>query len=257
MPDSLINVSGLGKKFDQKDVVSPLSFSIYPSEVLTFIGPNGAGKSTLLRMLSLLTLADTGTIVYRIPGFYEVSVDFNDPKKRISIDNPEILAMRKNILYLFQKPAMFSTSVIQNLFFSGRLRGKQFTEKECSEVLQKVGLSKNIHQNATTLSGGEMSRLAFARALLLKPKVLFLDEPSAHLDPMGVKSVEEWIRELKEQYKTSIFLVTQDLFEAKRVSDRVGFLLSGQLIELNSTHDFFETPKDPKTCHFVKGELPI
>lgn len=256
MQDSLINVIDLGLTIDQKPIVYPIRFSIYPEEVLTFIGPNGAGKSTLLRMISLISFGDTGSIEYTIPGCEEVSLDFSAPKK-ISIDQPELLTIRKNMLYLFQKPAVFSSSVLQNLLISGKLRGQKFGEKECSEVLHKVGLSKNIQQNATTLSGGEMSRLAFARALLLKPKVLFLDEPSAHLDPMGVKSVEEWILELKVEHKTSIFLVTQDLFEAKRVSDRVGFLLSGQLIELNSKREFFEFPKDPKTCLFVKGELPI
>jgi ABC-type phosphate transport system ATPase subunit len=257
MPDSLIKAIDLGLTLDKKKIVSPACFSIYPEEVLTFIGPNGAGKSTLLRLLSLISFADTGRILFSLPGCKEVEMDFNDPKKKISIDQSDILSMRKNILYLFQKPAVFSSSVLNNLHLSGKLRGLKFLEKEYREVLKKVGLSKNIYQNATTLSGGEMSRLAFARALLLKPKVLFLDEPSAHLDPMGVKSVEEWIGELKTEYKTSLFLVTQDLFEAKRVSDRVGFLLSGQLIELNSTKEFFENPKDPKTCHFVKGELPI
>jgi len=256
MPDSLINIIDLGKTIENREIVCPVSFSIFSSEVLTFIGPNGAGKSTLLRMISLISFGDTGKIEYSIPGCKEVTIDFSISKK-ISIDQPEILTMRQNMLYLFQKPAVFSTSVLNNLILSGKLRGQKFTEKECESVLHKVGLIKTIHQNATTLSGGEMSRLAFARALLLKPKVLFLDEPSAHLDPMGVKSVEEWICELKTEYKTSIFLVTQDLFEAKRVSDRVGFLLSGQLIELKSNQEFFNHPSDPKTCHFVKGELPI
>jgi ABC-type multidrug transport system ATPase subunit len=256
MPDNLINIINLGLTIDQKPIVTPICFSILPEEVLTFIGPNGAGKSTLLRMLSFISFADTGRIEYLIPGFEEVSLDFSSSKK-ISIDQPELLTIRKNMLYLFQKPAVFSSSVRNNLILSGKLRGQKFSDKECEIVLHKVGLSKNIHQNATTLSGGEMSRLAFARALLLKPKVLFLDEPSAHLDPMGVKSVEEWILELKTEYKTTIFLVTQDLFEAKRVSDRVGFLLSGQLIELNSKREFFEFPKDPKTKLFVTGELPI
>jgi ABC-type phosphate transport system ATPase subunit len=256
MPDNLINIINLGLTIDQKPIVAPISFSIFSEEVLTFIGPNGAGKSTLLRMLSLISFADTGGIEYLIPGCKKVSLDFSAPKK-ISIDQSDILALRQHILYLFQKPAVFSSTVLQNLIISGKLRGQKVMEKECREILNKVGLSKNIHQNATTLSGGEMSRLAFARALLLKPKVLFLDEPSAHLDPMGVKSVEEWILELKIEHKATIFLVTQDLFEAKRVSDRVGFLLSGQLIELSSTREFFTNPQDPKTKHFVIGELPI
>lgn len=256
MPDSLINVSDLGKKFGNKEVVHPLSFSLFPKEVLTFIGPNGAGKSTLLRMMNLISFADTGIIEFSLPGDREKRLDFSVPKT-ISIDQPEILAIRKKMLYLFQKPAVFSSSVLNNLILSGKLRGQKFSDSDYLETLKKVGLAKVIHQNATTLSGGEMSRLAFARALLLKPTVLLLDEPSAHLDPMGVKSVEEWIQELKEENQTSIFLVTQDLFEAKRVSNRIGFLLSGQLIELNTTKEFFENPCDPRTCHFVKGELPI
>ena len=161
------------------------------------------------------------------------------------------------MLYLFQKPVVFSGSVLDNLRYSTHFRQLPFDRYRAEEVLIQVGILPTLHQSARSLSGGELSRLALARALLVQPSVLFLDEPSANLDPPGMQMLENLLQEWIQKTTMTIVLVTQDLFEAKRISNRVAFLLNGSLIECHPKNTFFSHPTHPLTKQFIHGSIPV
>jgi tungstate transport system ATP-binding protein len=116
-------------------------------------------------------------------------------------------------------------------------------------------MEKLAHSQVRTLSGGEAQRVALARALVIEPRVLLLDEPTANLDPYNISLIEDVVREVNNEKKTTVVLVTHNIFQAKRLANRVGLLLTGSLIELATSHDFFENPRDPRTKAFVSGEM--
>jgi tungstate transport system ATP-binding protein len=138
-----------------------------------------------------------------------------------------------------------------------KVRGqdKKIVEQAVTETLERVGLIKLAHQSARTLSGGEAQRVALARALVIQPTVLLLDEPTANLDPYNVKLIEDIVAEENRQRGTTVVLVTHNVFQAKRLADRTSLLLEGRLVEIAATPTFFETPSDPRTAAFVRGEM--
>jgi tungstate transport system ATP-binding protein len=134
------------------------------------------------------------------------------------------------------------------------LRGKP-SDGRIDEMLTRVGLEKLMNAPAHKLSGGEMQRVALARALVIDPQVLLLDEPTANLDPYNVGLIEEIVREQNRTRQITIVLVTHNVFQAKRLADRVGLMLGGRLVEVKKTVEFFDAPSDPRTTAFVRGEM--
>jgi len=252
MPEPWIKINQLTRRYHQKTVLHEINLEIFPKEVLTILGPNGAGKTTLLRILSTLEKADSGKILYNFPGQKPLTLSFPEKDHR-RISDP----LRPSLLYLFQKPVVFSGSVLDNLLFSARFRHIPVDRTKIEHVLEKVGILPLLHQNARSLSGGEVSRLALARAFLIEPAVLFLDEPSANLDPLGMQMLENLLLDWIHKTDMAIVLVTQDLFEAKRISDRVAFLLNGSLIECHPKSTFFSHPTNNLTKQFIQGSLPV
>ena len=252
MPDPWISIQHLSHQYENKPVLRSVQLDIYPKEVLTILGPNGAGKTTLLRILSTLEKPANGEVTYRFPQESPVTLSYPSKNQRIPIDQ-----VRSQLLYLFQKPVVFSGSVLDNLRYSTHFRHIPTDRHRIEEVLMQVGILPLLHQNAQSLSGGELSRLALARALLLEPSVLFLDEPSANLDPPGMQMMENLLQEWIQKTTMTIVLVTQDLFEAKRISDRVAFLLNGSLIECLPKNTFFTHPANLLTKQFIHGSIPV
>ncbi|MDD4664117.1 MAG: ATP-binding cassette domain-containing protein [Caldisericia bacterium] len=252
MPDPWISIQHLSHHYENKPVLQSIQLDIYPKEVLTILGPNGAGKTTLLRILSTLEKPITGEVTYRFPHQSPITLSYPSKNQRIQIDQ-----LRPSMLYLFQKPVVFSGSVLDNLQYSARFRHILADRRQIEEVLMQVGILPMLYQNARSLSGGELSRLALARALLVQPSVLFLDEPSANLDPPGMQMMENLLQEWIQKTTMTIVLVTQDLFEAKRISDRVAFLLNGSLIECHPKSTFFSHPTHPLTKQFIHGSIPV
>jgi tungstate transport system ATP-binding protein len=135
------------------------------------------------------------------------------------------------------------------------LRGLRRSAQRIQEALDQVGLRTMAKRRARTLSGGEAQRVALARAMVLEPDVLLLDEPTANLDPYNVGLIEDIVRTLNEEQGTTLVVVTHNVFQARRLADRVALLLEGQIVERAGVEDFFESPRDPRTAAFVRGEM--
>jgi tungstate transport system ATP-binding protein len=210
-------------------------------EVLALVGPSGAGKSTLLRLLNFLESPASGTI-----EFEGAPVDARGAVP---------LALIRRVTTVFQRPALLGTSVIGNVAYGLRVRGAARPRERALAALARVGLDHLADEPARTLSGGEMQRVALARALVIAPGVLLLDEPTANLDPYNVQLIERTIADMHHSGGTTIVLVTHNIFQARRLAERVALLLDGRVVEIADTHAFFDSPSDPRTAAFVRGDM--
>jgi len=227
------------KSYEGRCVLDISQLEIYPGEILALVGPSGAGKSTLLRLLNFLEYPDAGELIY------------NGIRSQPGLP----LSVRRQVTTVFQRPALLGDNVEANISIGLRLRGKRDHHKDVIEALTRMGLEKLRRTQARNLSGGEMQRVALARALVIHPKVLLLDEPTANLDPYNISLIEDVVRESNQIHKTTILLVTHNVFQAKRLASRVGLILNGHLIEIDDTQTFFEAPVDQRTSAFVNGEM--
>ena len=212
--------------------------TISPGEIFAVVGPSGAGKSTLLRLLNFLELPTAGTILF--------------DGQLVPPDPP--LALLRRATTIFQRPILLNRSVRDNVAYGLRLRGLTL-DGRVDETLNRVGLTPFAHQPARKLSGGELQRAALARALVLDPEVLLLDEPTANLDPYNVGLIETIVREQNRDRGTTVVLVTHNVFQARRLGSRAALLLEGKIVEVAPVEQFFETPRDPRTAAFVRGEM--
>lgn len=240
MSEVLYTLAGVQKRYGQRTVLAIDQLQIRRGEILALVGPSGAGKSTCLRLLNFLEFADAGQLTYRGVPITPGAVP---------------LALRREVTTVFQRPALLSTSVFHNVTYGLRLRGQHNHHHEIRQVLEQMGLQDLAHTSARTLSGGEAQRVALARALILRPTVLLLDEPTANLDPYNVGLIENVVRQHNREAGTTVVLVTHNIFQARRLAQRVALLLNGQIVETAETTAFFETPRDPRTTAFVRGEL--
>jgi tungstate transport system ATP-binding protein len=231
----------LTKDYAGRRVLDIQSMDIYPGEVLALVGPSGSGKSTLLRLLNFLEFPSTGTITFAGKAY--------QPGQDMPIEQ------RRKVTTVFQKPMLLERSVWDNVSYGLRLRGTNHSKERIQASLEEVGLAHLSHQRARTLSGGEAQRVALARAMVLNPDVLLLDEPTANLDPYNVGLIEAIIRRINDQHGTTLVLVTHNIFQAKRLASRTGFLLDGKVVEIAETGQFFENPTDPRTAAFVRGDM--
>ncbi|MBI5712898.1 MAG: ATP-binding cassette domain-containing protein [Chloroflexi bacterium] len=231
----LFHLSHIRHNYNGRFVLDIDELTIQRGELFAIVGPSGAGKSTLLRLLNFLESASTGNIRYK--------------------DHPAPpLDLTRQITTVFQHPILLHRTVRENVEFGLRLRDQR-DDKRVEEIIARVGLAAFAASAADSLSGGERQRIALARALVLNPEVLLLDEPTANLDPHNVSLIESIIRQENEQRGTTILLVTHNVFQAKRLAARVGLMLNGKLIEVAAVQDFFENPKDERTRKFVDGEM--
>lgn len=239
MEKFLYHFNGVQKLHGKSFVLDLSDFRISHGQVLGLLGPTGAGKSTLLRLLAFLESPDRGNIY------------FDD--QHVNSNNIP-LATRRRITLVHQRPVLLSGSVRFNVEYGLRLRKvKRPGAVDC--MLERLGLIKIAQQPAHTLSGGQMQLAALARALVLEPDVLLLDEPTANLDPAHVALVEQVIQEIQQQRRISVIWATHNVFQARRVSNQAALLLNGQLIEAAATEVFFHSPSDPRTTDFVQGRM--
>ncbi len=234
-------IQDLTKVYQDRQVLAVNRLDIYPGEILAFVGPSGSGKSTLLRLLNFLEPPTAGQVIYRGEQF--------DPQRIVSLES------RRTVTTVSQRPVLLNRSVRANVEFGLRLRGRRDREGEVRAALEKVGLVALEHQPARTLSGGEAQRVALARAMVIRPEVLLLDEPTANLDPYNVGVIEEAVRSLNTEHGTTVVLVTHNVFQARRLANRIALILEGKIIEVADTEAFFERPRDPRTSAFVRGEM--
>ena len=228
---------GIAKSYGSVCALQPTSLELQGGKVIVLLGVNGAGKTTLMRIMSGLENPDAGELLF---NGQEV-----DSKK-----------LRKVSTLVFQKSVMFTSSVYDNLAYGLRIRKmpKDEIAAKVKDALQSVRLSGFERRKAKKTSGGEQQRIALARAFLLEPNVLLLDEPTANLDPNSASIIEKAILDKKSEDRI-IIMATHNLSQARRMSDQIVHLYGGEIVEVSSPSDFFDNPKCEISRKFVNGEL--
>ncbi len=239
--DIVYRLKNVSRSYEGRTVVMIERLDIRAGEILAIVGPSGAGKSTLLRLLNFLEPPTSGQLRYR---------HFSNNGSGVPSLN-----VRRQVTTVFQRPALLNRSVAANVAYGLRLRGRRDVGRQVESALKMVGLADLGQAAARTLSGGEAQRVALARALIIQPQVLLLDEPTANLDPYNVNLIEQIITRVNRERRTTVVLVTHNVFQARRLAQRVALMLEGRIVETANTHTFFEAPSDARTAAFVRGDM--
>lgn len=247
-------------KIDAKDVnfyygdfyaLKHISMEIQPHTSVAFIGPSGCGKSTFLRLFNRMNdlIPDT-----RLEG--DIRIDGRD----IYAKHENVDQLRKNVGMVFQKPNPFPKSIYENVAYGLRVNGikdKTHIEETVVKTLKQVVLwdevKDKLKESAFALSGGQQQRLCIARALAVSPSILLMDEPTSALDPISTSKIEDLIHELKNAY--TIVIVTHNMQQAARVSDKTGYFYLGELIEYDHTRKIFTHPEKESTQNYITGRF--
>ena len=249
--EKIISVKNLDLYYGDHKALNGISMDIERNSITAFIGPSGCGKSTFLRTLNRMNdlipnVKIDGEVIYDGKNIYDKNVD--------------IYNLRKEVGMVFQKPNPFPMSIYDNVAYGPRTHGihnKKELDKIVVESLKKAAIydevKDNLKKSALSLSGGQQQRLCIARALAVKPKVLLMDEPTSALDPISTGKIEELALELKKDY--TIVIVTHNMQQALRISDKTAFFLLGDLIEYDDTQKIFSMPKNKKTEDYITGRF--
>ncbi len=221
----LIELRDVQKSFGGKSALSDVSLKIEEGEILALLGPNGSGKTTLLKTLAFLEMPDRGEISFNGLAANEKTVE----------------TLRLQSVLVFQRTLLFGTSVFNNVAYGLRIRKvpKPIIDEEVANALQLVRLQGFEQRPAKKLSGGEQQRVALARALVLKTKLLLLDEPTANLDPKNTNIVEEVILEANRQMKTTVVIATHNMFQAEKLPTRIALINEGRITEIGDSSEIF------------------
>ncbi len=248
---TILDVKNLEFFYGEKRAVNGISMQMEKNSITALIGPSGCGKSTFLRTVNRMNdlipgARAEGEILYE--GINLLSDDIN------------VVALRKEIGMVFQKPNPFPKSIYDNITHAlkyNRIRRKAELDQIVEESLTKAALWEEVkdrlHKSALSLSGGQQQRLCIARTIAMKPTVMLLDEPSSALDPISNAKVEELILDLKNDY--TIIIVTHNMSQASRISDKTAFFFSGDLIEYDVTEKIFTAPSNQKTEEYISGRF--
>jgi tungstate transport system ATP-binding protein len=230
-----LEIRGLTYFAGGRHIIDGIDLRLDAGRRSVILGPNGAGKSVLLRLCHSLLTPSAGTLRWAATG----------------------AALRRGQAMVFQRPVMLRRSALANLVYALRLAGHDRREahRRAAAALEHAGLASLADAPARALSGGEQQRLALARAWALEPELLFLDEPTANLDPAATRAVEEAIVDLHAA-GTTIVMTTHHLGQARRLADDILFLHRGRLLERASADSFFAAPQSPEAAAFLKEELP-
>lgn len=237
--------------YGEKHALKDISISIESNTVTAFIGPSGCGKSTFLRCFNRMNdLIDN----VKITG--DILIDGrNIYKSKINVDEH-----RKKIGMVFQKPNPFPKSIYENVAFGLRIKGvknKTILDETVERSLRQAALwdevKDDLKKSALSLSGGQQQRLCIARTMAVEPSVILMDEPASALDPISTAKVEELIYDLKSKY--TIVIVTHNMQQAARISDKTAFFYLGELIEYNATTTIFTNPKKEQTHNYITGRF--
>ncbi|MEC2076558.1 phosphate ABC transporter ATP-binding protein PstB [Metabacillus fastidiosus] len=237
--------------YGKDQALKNINLDVYENEVTAIIGPSGCGKSTYIktlnRMVELIPVVRTsGQILYRGRNIFEKSYGVEE--------------LRTQVGMVFQKPNPFPKSIYENIAYGPRIHGIR-DRKILDEVVEKSlrgaaiwdEVKDRLKENAYGLSGGQQQRLCIARCLAIEPDVILMDEPTSALDPISTLKIEELIQELKENY--SIVIVTHNMQQAARISDRTAFFLSGEVVEYSDTDRLFSNPADKRTEDYITGRF--
>lgn len=246
-----IKIENLDLFYGNFHALKKINLNIEPNEITAFIGPSGCGKSTLLKSLNRMNdmIEDcriTGKITLDGENIFDSHMDVN--------------LLRKKVGMVFQKPNPFPMSIYDNIAYGPRTHGIK-RKSELDEIVEQSlknaaiwdEMKDNLKKSALALSGGQQQRLCIARALAVAPDVLLMDEPTSALDPISTSKIEDCVMELKEKY--TIIIVTHNMQQAVRISDKTIFFLLGEIIEAGNTEQIFSMPKNKKTEDYITGRF--
>ena len=247
----IMTVQGLNLWYGDHQALHDISLNIPEKSITALIGPSGCGKSTFLKTLNRMNdlipgVKITGDVRYRDQDVFAPGTDVNE--------------LRREIGMVFQKPNPFPMSIYDNIAYGPRTHGIKNRAK-LDEIVEKSlrgaaiwdEVKDRLRKNALGLSGGQQQRLCIARALAVEPEVLLMDEPTSALDPISTSKIEELAMQLKEQY--TIVIVTHNMQQAVRISDRTAFFLLGELVECDDTQQLFSQPQDKRTEDYITGRF--
>ena len=247
----IMTVQGLNLWYGDHQALHDISMHIPEKSITALIGPSGCGKSTFLKTLNRMNdlipgVKITGDVRYRDQDIFAAGTDVNE--------------LRREIGMVFQKPNPFPMSIYDNIAYGPRTHGIKNRAK-LDEIVEKSlrgaaiwdEVKDRLKKNALGLSGGQQQRLCIARALAVEPEVLLMDEPTSALDPISTSKIEELAMQLKEQY--TIVIVTHNMQQAVRISDRTAFFLLGELVECGDTQQLFSQPQDKRTEDYITGRF--
>ena len=248
---TIISVQNLNLWYGSNQTLYDVSMELPENQITAFIGPSGCGKSTFLKTLNRMNDLVDGV---RIQG--KIFYDGQD----IYAPQVDTTWLRKEIGMVFQKPNPFPMSIYDNIAYGPRLQGIRAKVK-LDEIVETSlrgaaiwdEVKDRLNKSALGLSGGQQQRLCIARALAVEPKVLLMDEPTSALDPISTSKIEELASELKKNY--TIIMVTHNMQQAARISDKTAFFLLGKMIEFDSTEQLFSMPKDKRTEDYITGRF--
>ncbi|MST80419.1 phosphate ABC transporter ATP-binding protein [Lactobacillus equicursoris] len=246
-----ITIENLNLYYSDFHALHDVNMHIQNNEITAFIGPSGCGKSTLLRCLNRMNDLVEGC---RIEG--SAKLDGTD----IYGGDLDVTVLRQRVGMVFQRPNPFPMSVYDNVAYGPKIHGitdKQELDEIVETSLKQAAiwddLKDRLNKSALGLSGGQQQRLCIARALAVKPEVLLMDEPTSALDPISTSKIEELALQLKKDY--TIVIVTHNMQQAVRISDKTGFFLLGDLVEFGETDQLFSMPKDERTERYITGRF--
>ena len=247
----IMTVQGLDLWYGDHQALHDISMNIPEKSITALIGPSGCGKSTFLKTLNRMNdlipgVKITGDVRYRDQDIFAPGTDVNE--------------LRREIGMVFQKPNPFPMSIYDNIAYGPRTHGIK-NRARLDEIVEKSlrgaaiwdEVKDRLKKNALGLSGGQQQRLCIARALAVEPEVLLMDEPTSALDPISTSKIEELAMQLKEQY--TIVIVTHNMQQAVRISDRTAFFLLGERVECGDTQQLFSQPQDKRTEDYITGRF--
>lgn len=248
---SIYKTENLNLWYGDKHALKDIQLDIKQNEVTAIIGPSGCGKSTYLKTLNRMvelvpSVRTTGEIHYRDRNILDKSYQVEELRTKVGM--------------VFQKPNPFPKSIYDNIAYGPRIHGIK-NRKILDEIVERSlrgaaiwdEVKDRLHENAYGLSGGQQQRICIARCLAIEPDVILMDEPTSALDPISTLKVEELVQELKKDY--SIIIVTHNMQQAARISDKTAFFLNGEVIEYDETDKIFSNPVDQRTEDYVSGRF--
>ena len=249
--DSIMDIRNLNLWYGDHKVLHDISVSLPKNQITALIGPSGCGKSTFLKTLNRMNdlvegVKITGDVLYNGEDIYDPKLD--------------VIWLRKHIGMVFQKPNPFPMSIYDNIAYGPRTHGirskaklDDIVEKSLRDAAIWDEVKDRLKKSALGMSGGQQQRLCIARALAVQPEVLLMDEPTSALDPISTSKIEELAMELKKDY--TIVMVTHNMQQATRISDKTAFFLLGEVIEFADTDKLFSMPADKRTEDYITGRF--